>query len=308
MRADVAAAISHASQTTGVSKAYLQATAARESSFDPAAQAKTSSAAGLYQFIESTWLDMVDRHGQALGLPQGAGVGPGASAGQNPDQSADPIADQSVGAVLAKDDVLALRFDPKSAALMASALAKDNAAVLEAKLGRPVTDGELYTAHVMGAGDAVRLISQAEIDPQQPAADLFPKPAAANAGLFYKNGEPVSVAGLLDRLQASFDGTNAVGAANGQAANGQAGNGQFVSGLDSVGAANSARQLAAASLEGAYASGLAGFASWTPGMGPAVLQLSATVIEALAMLDAPEPADGDNASGSRQARDGREDG
>jgi len=67
IRPDVLAGIQDASASTGVDFSYLMAQANRESSFDPAAQAKSSSAAGLYQFIEQTWLGVFKAHGAEYG-------------------------------------------------------------------------------------------------------------------------------------------------------------------------------------------------------------------------------------------------
>jgi soluble lytic murein transglycosylase-like protein len=49
-------AIAQASDKTGVDFAFLLATAKRESSLNPKARAKTSSAKGLFQFLDQTWL------------------------------------------------------------------------------------------------------------------------------------------------------------------------------------------------------------------------------------------------------------
>ena len=51
--------IRQAARETGADFEYLAQTAARESNFDPQAQARTSSAAGMFQFIEQTWLGMM---------------------------------------------------------------------------------------------------------------------------------------------------------------------------------------------------------------------------------------------------------
>ena len=61
-------AIKRASAKTGVSFSYLMEKAAAESNFNPTVKAKTSSATGLFQFIESTWMDMVNRHGEKYGI------------------------------------------------------------------------------------------------------------------------------------------------------------------------------------------------------------------------------------------------
>jgi soluble lytic murein transglycosylase-like protein len=72
--ADVRQALAQASRPTGVDFAYLVAEASVESSLNPNAKAKTSSAAGLFQLIESTWeFAMVPRLGLArkrLRLPK----------------------------------------------------------------------------------------------------------------------------------------------------------------------------------------------------------------------------------------------
>src|SRR5271163_1189634 len=65
---EVASAIQKASASTGVDFAYLVAQAGQESSFRPDAKAGTSSASGLYQFAESTWLNMVRDKGAQYGL------------------------------------------------------------------------------------------------------------------------------------------------------------------------------------------------------------------------------------------------
>src|SRR5579862_5329266 len=63
----VTGAIRQASQATGTSFNYLLATAQVESGLNPQAGASTSSARGLFQFIEQTWLATMKRSGPALG-------------------------------------------------------------------------------------------------------------------------------------------------------------------------------------------------------------------------------------------------
>ena len=66
-RSRVTGAIQQASGTTGASFEYLLATAKMESNFNPSAGASTSSARGLYQFIDQTWLGTVKEAGAQLG-------------------------------------------------------------------------------------------------------------------------------------------------------------------------------------------------------------------------------------------------
>jgi hypothetical protein len=79
---------------------------------------------------------------------------------------------------------------------------------LHARLGRAPSAGELYAAHVMGPGGAIRLIEAAQQGAPSAAA-VFPREAAANRGLFYANGEARSAQGLLDRL--SLDASATIG-------------------------------------------------------------------------------------------------
>lgn len=177
----VRAAIRRAADATGVNFELLLETARRESAMNPNARAGTSSATGLFQFIESTWLDMVRRHGARHGL--------GAEAARL-QQGADAAA---------RREILALRTNPEIAARMAAELARENAQALRSRLGRAPTAGELYAAHVMGAGGALRLIEAAAQNAPNAAA-IFPREAAANRGLFYAGGAPRSAQGLLDKL------------------------------------------------------------------------------------------------------------
>lgn len=177
----VRAAIRRAADATGVDFSLLVETARRESAFSPTARAGTSSATGLFQFIESTWLDMVRRHGPAHGLAREAAA---LRAGADP---------------ATRREILALRNDPELSARMAGELARENAEALQARLGRVPFAGELYAAHVMGSSGAVRLI-EAAAQGAPDASALFPREASANRGLFYANGQPRSAAGLLERL------------------------------------------------------------------------------------------------------------
>src|SRR6266513_2986106 len=66
-RLKIAGAIKQAASSTGASFEYLLATAKLESNFIPKASASTSSARGLYQFIDQTWLGTVKEAGSQLG-------------------------------------------------------------------------------------------------------------------------------------------------------------------------------------------------------------------------------------------------
>lgn len=188
-RADVMRAIRGAASATGTNFDYLVKTAQRESNFDAQAKASTSSATGLFQFTDATWLRMVDRYGSKHGLSVAA------------DAISVSGRKVQVDSKVSREDILALRNDPDLSARMAGELAQENADILEKKIGRAPTDAELYTAHFMGPHDAGRLIEAARAGTGGDAAKLFPSAAAANANVFRDaGGERLSASGLYARL------------------------------------------------------------------------------------------------------------
>jgi hypothetical protein len=176
-RARVAGAIKQAANSTGTSFQYLLATAKMESNFNPSAKASTSSARGLYQFIDQTWLGTVKEAGSQLGYGNYADAIARSSSGS-----------YSVSDPTARAAILKLRDDPAASSAMAGMLTQSNSFRLTGKIGRRPTDGELYMAHFMGVGGAAKLIANAEDNPQASGARLFPNAAAANRSIFYERG------------------------------------------------------------------------------------------------------------------------
>jgi hypothetical protein len=200
--AAVTGAIRQAAQATGTSFQYLLATAQVESGLNPHAGAATSSARGLFQFIDQTWLATLKQSGAALGYGQYAAAITKNASGHY--EVADPAM---------RSEILKLRNDPTANAVMAGAFTQANAAVLSAKLGRPPSEGELYIAHFMGAGGAARLISSAAANPNASAASYFPIAAHANASIFYdrSTGQPRTLAEVRNILTARYDVATRVG-------------------------------------------------------------------------------------------------
>jgi hypothetical protein len=192
----VTGAIRQASQATGTSFNYLLATAQVESGLNPQAGASTSSARGLFQFIEQTWLGTMKQSGAALGYGRYADAITKTSSGHY--QVTDPKM---------RAEILKLRNDPTANAVMAGAFTKVNADYLAAKLGRQPSEGELYIAHFFGAGGAARLISLAAANPNAKAADYFPHAANANPSIFFDRAShaPRSLAQVRDVLVARYD-------------------------------------------------------------------------------------------------------
>ena len=176
-RARIAGAIKQAASTTGTSFEYLLATAKMESNFNPTASASTSSARGLFQFIDQTWLGTVKEAGSQLGYGNYADAITKSSSGS-----------YSVRDPSARSAILKLRDDPAASSAMAGVLTQSNSFKLTGKIGRRPTDGELYMAHFMGVGGAAKLIANAEDNPQASGARLFPNAAAANRSIFYERG------------------------------------------------------------------------------------------------------------------------
>ena len=189
----VRTAIAQGAARTGVDFDFLLAQARVESGLDPAARAKTSSASGLFQFIDSTWLGTVRKHGAAHGLGHlAAAIG----SGPNGPFVADPALRQQI---------LSLRHDPQLASVMAGALAQDNRAALVPVLGRDPDAAELYLAHFLGSGGATRFLGALQEDPSRSAAALFPRQAAANRAIFYQpEGNARSLGEVMELMQAKM--------------------------------------------------------------------------------------------------------
>ena len=193
--ARVTGALRDAARATGAGFDYLLNTAVRESSLDPNAKSPTSTATGLFQFLDQTWLATLKESGPALGYGKYADAISKTPSGRY--VVSDPAMEQQI---------LALRKDPTANAMMAGAFSKANAQALTEHLGRAPTDGELYIAHFLGPAGAVRLISAAQTQPNTSAASLFPKAAEANATLFYdKSGAARSVSQVYQTLLMRHD-------------------------------------------------------------------------------------------------------
>lgn len=182
-KSQIVAAIHQAASATGTDFQYLLDTAKRESGLKTQAKSTTSSASGLFQFVDQTWMGLVKKYGAQNGLGAYANA---ITQGKDGRYHADSPADRQA--------ILALKNDPQTAALMAGHYASDTKSSLEGSLGRDVGNGELYAAHFLGADSACRLIKLNASNPGACAASAFPQAASANRNVFYhSDGSPKSV-------------------------------------------------------------------------------------------------------------------
>ncbi|MHB1109085.1 MAG: transglycosylase SLT domain-containing protein [Devosia sp.] len=191
--------LNSAGTKSGVDFDYLLQTAIRESSLDPKAKARTSSATGLFQFLESTWLQVMKDEGPRLGYQK----------------YADAISETAEGEFVIKDkslraEVLTLREDPQIAADLAAAFTRNNGAYLQEKFGRMPSPGELYIAHFLGAKGAERMFTAGLANPDQIAAKLFPKQAKSNPSIFYADGKARTIRQVYRALVAKHEAPGAV--------------------------------------------------------------------------------------------------
>ena len=186
----VQSAIARAASRTGVDFKYLLGQAKLESGLNANARAGTSSASGLYQFIEQSWLAVVKKHGTEHGLGW----------------AADSIGQTASGRLTVSDGatrsaILALRNNPEVASLMAAEHASDNADALQSSLGRTANGTDLYMAHFLGLGGARQFLSAMQASPDRPAASMFPAAARANRNVFFeRDGSARSLSEVYERF------------------------------------------------------------------------------------------------------------
>lgn len=192
----VGAAIQQAAAQTGVDFGYLLGQARIESGFNPNARARTSSATGLFQFIDQTWLGTVKQHGEKHGLGWAANAIRQGSNGRY------YVADPAM-----RNAILDMRKDPQAASSMAAEFAADNQAYLENRLGRPTESVDLYLAHFLGAGGAAKFLKAHDANPDSAAASILPAAARANRWVFYnKDGSARRFAEIRQRFAAKLGG------------------------------------------------------------------------------------------------------
>jgi len=188
--------IRQASAATSTDFGLLMAQAAQESGFRADAKSSTSSAAGLFQFVDSTWLDLVKRFGAKYGIGQLAQK-----------ITLDGNGKASVSDPGLRKKILALRDDPTLSAALAGEYTKLNQTEVEHALGHKLQRADLYMAHFLGAAGATAFLKAVETRGNTVAADLLPEAAAANQSVFYdgSTGRPRTVGEIYQAFASKID-------------------------------------------------------------------------------------------------------
>ena len=190
----VTGAIRKAARATGTSFDYLLATAKVESDLDPNLSMRMSSATGLFQFIDQTWLATLKQAGPAFGYGAYAAA-----------IARTPAGHYYVDDPALRGEIMQLRKDPTANAIMGGVFTQQNFAVLSSRLGRKPSEPELYIGHFFGPQTGAKAIALARSNPELNAAEMFPAAARANQSIFYdKQGNARSIAGVCAELQRRY--------------------------------------------------------------------------------------------------------
>ena len=197
IRRELVETVVRAARKTDTDPTLLMSIADKESAFAPTVKASTSSATGLFQFIDSTWLRVVRDFGAQHGLEKEAAA---IDSSDGPPSIADPAA---------RRRILGLRNDPYLSALLAAEMLKHDAARIAARIGRELSDGETSLAHFLGPSDAEKFIAKLEAEPRYAAPKLLPKPARANRSIFFtaakRKAGGLSVADVHKKFETMMD-------------------------------------------------------------------------------------------------------
>lgn len=167
----------------------LLAIAWQESRLNPRARNRHSTARGLLQFTDVTWLTVVRDFGAKHGLNYYAGA-----------IKTDQDGHLSVRTPRLRRAILALRDNPKLQVIMAAERLAQEKVALEASLGRSVSPADLYMLHLLGPSGAKDFLTQLAQNPATPSATVIGTVFEPNAGLFMHDGRPLSLAEAYEAI------------------------------------------------------------------------------------------------------------
>lgn len=153
---DIPSIIREAAKVAGISPLLALTVAQMESSLNPNARPAKGSAKGLFQFIDSTWEEMLRRHGNKYGIPDGTPP-----------------------------------TDPVAASLLGAEYLKGGSRVVESIKGSNLSAADYYIPHFLGPGGARKFYDNLMKNPNRIAADVLPAEARNNPRVFYNtDGSP----------------------------------------------------------------------------------------------------------------------
>ncbi len=160
---DIKAIIDTQAKKAGIDPNLLKVIAATESGLNPKAQAASTSASGLMQFVDRTWREQLGLTAKKYGI--------------SPDASP---------------------TDPEAAALVGAEYVKGNMKAISSV--KPVPNAtDVYLAHFLGAGGAKHFFSA---DQASPAANTMQEAASRNRSVFFdKSGRALSFAEIYKNTE-----------------------------------------------------------------------------------------------------------
>lgn len=149
-------------KASGLDPEYFMIMFGKESSFRTDAKNAKSSATGLGQFIDSTWLKTIKTHAKTLG-----------------------ISDQIAG--MSNSELLELRKNGKVNAAVSGIFTLENAASFRKSMGREPSNEELYLMHFMGTGGGIKFVRNLRHNPEG-VAEASSQVLAANRTIYFDKG------------------------------------------------------------------------------------------------------------------------
>nr|WP_256372682.1 transglycosylase SLT domain-containing protein [Roseibium sp. RKSG952] len=173
----------------------MMAIAEKESAFRPAVKARGSTAVGLFQLIESTWLETVKAHGPKHGL-DGEADAIKVTHSKKKNRTIYSVPNSNM-----RRHIMNLQKDPYVATLMAGEYIQAARAKLEARTGKAVAQEDVYLPHFLGTNGARRLLEASASKPERAANTVFPRAARANRSIFRNKNHWITIAQLHTKLR-----------------------------------------------------------------------------------------------------------
>jgi hypothetical protein len=179
-----------------------------ESNFNPTVRSPDSSATGLYQFRDYSWLEAIRTFGTDYGLKDYATQ---VELSNDKEDEQQPIVRDSL-----QLEVLSLRVNPRLSTLLAAENIKRNLQELSNMIGREPGRTDLYLSHLLGTAETAKFLKALDEEPATIAADIFPEAAARNPSVFQnRQHQPRSVARVYQWIDRKFNTTRYDGSQSG---------------------------------------------------------------------------------------------